>query len=336
MDSIRITGGIVTTLIAGGIGWVPSHFTRAIAATGEHVVTYDLMEPDAMFRELLGHLSTNVTTIPGDITDASHLRSVCEQFAVTSIIHAAAITPRRDREQREPARIIEVNLGGTVNALDVARQLPNFRRFIYISSGAAIGEVPGATAIDESTPSHATSLYGITKHTSERVVSRYRDLFGLDAVSVRLANVFGPMERVTPGYVGATELREMLRIHFDGEPVRVNSLAGPWLDWTYVGDIAEGIKRFWEAPTLNDDVYTNTCGQAFSIGNVLDAFARHLPGFRYEEVDRDQANYLVSGSGPGPVPSNTRMRDELGWTPPTSFDEGMRQYLTWIQQHGPQ
>ena len=66
------------------------------------------------------------------------------------------------------------------------------------------------------------------------------------------------MERITPGYVGATELREMLRIHFDGQPVKVNSLAGPWLDWTYVGDIAEGIKRIWEAPALQHDVYTNT------------------------------------------------------------------------------
>ena len=326
----------MTTLITGGIGWVPSHITRAIAASGEQVVTYDLMEPDEMFDELLGQVRSSVITISGDITNFEQLSAICGQYGVTSIIHAAAITPRRDREMREPARIIDVNLGGTVNALDAARALPNFRRFIYISSGAAIGEVPGATVIDESTPSHATSLYGITKHTSERVVSRYRSLFELDAVSVRLANVFGPMERITPGYVGATELREMLRIHFDGQPVRVNSLAGPWLDWTYVGDIAEGIKRIWEAPALQHDVYTNSCSQLHSIGDVLEAFARHMPGFRYEEVARDQANYLVSGGKPGAVPSNARLRDELGWTPPTSFDDGMRQYLDWIQQHGPQ
>ena len=326
----------MTTLITGGIGWVPSNITRAIAATGEQVVTYDLMEPDDMFDELLGELRANVTTFASDITNVEQLREVCARYGVTSIIHAAAITPRRDREMREPALIIDVNLGGTVNVLDVARTLPNFRRFIYISSGAAIGEVPDAEIIDETTPSHATSLYGITKHTSERVVSRYRALFDLDAVSVRLANVFGPMERITPGYVGATELREMLRIHFDGQPVKVNSLAGPWLDWTYVGDIAEGIKRIWEAPALRHDVYTNTCSQLHSIGDVLEAFARYLPGFSYEQVERDQANYIVSGNEPGAVPSNARMRDELGWTPPTSFDAGMRQYLDWIQQHGPQ
>jgi UDP-glucose 4-epimerase len=327
----------VTTLITGGIGWVPSHITRAIAATGEQVVTYDLMEPDDMFDELIGELRSNVSTIRGDITDVEQLSDVCDHYGVTSIVHAAAITPRREREMREPARIIDVNLGGTVIALDAARALPIFRRFVYISSGAAIGEVPGATVIDESTPSRATSLYGITKHTSERVVSRYRALFDLDAVSVRLANVFGPMERMTPGYAGATELREMLRIYFvDGQPVKVNSLAGPWLDWTYVSDIAEGIKRIWEAPALKHDVYTNSCSQLYSIGDVLEAFKRHLPGFQYEEVERDQANYIVSGSEPGAVPSNARMRDELGWTPPTSFDDGMRQYLDWIQQHGPQ
>jgi UDP-glucose 4-epimerase len=326
----------VTTLITGGIGWVPSHITRAIAAGGESVVTYDVMEPDDLFRELLGDLAAGVTHVSGDVTDVEHLRAVSREHGVTSIIHAAAITPRRDRERREPARIVDVNLGGTINALDAARDLPGFRRFIYISSGAAVGQVPGATVIDESTPSHATNLYGITKHTSERVVSRYRDLFGLDAVSVRLANVFGPMERVTPGYVGATELREMLRVHFEGQPVRVNSMEGPWLDWTYVGDIAEGVRRTLEAPSLNHDLYTITCGRLYSIGDVLTAFSRHLPGFSYEMVEPDRANYLVSGDEPGPVPSNARLAEELGWTPPTPFDDGMRLYLDWIQRHGPQ
>jgi UDP-glucose 4-epimerase len=326
----------VTTLITGGIGWVPSHITRAIAATGESVITYDVMEPDDLFAELIAGVSGQVTTVSGDVTDLERLTATCTQHQVTAIIHAAAITPRKDREQREPARIVDVNLGGTINALDVARQLPDLRRFIYISSGAAIGTVPGAAVIDESTPSQATNLYGITKHTSERVVSRYRELFGIDAVSVRLANVYGPMERVTPGYVGATELREMLRIHFDGNSVKVNSLAGPWLDWTYVGDIAEGIKRVWQASSLKYDVYTNTCGRLHSIGDVLHAFARHLPGFRYEHVEREEANYLVSGSEPGAIPSNARIKDDLNWVPPTSFDDGMRQYLAWIQQHGPQ
>jgi nucleoside-diphosphate-sugar epimerase len=144
------------------------------------------------------------------------------------------------------------------------------------------------------------------------------------------------MERDTPGYVGGTEPREMLRIHFAGEPVRINSVEGPYLDWTYVEDIAEGIELAWSTPRMPHDVYSITCGRLFSIGDVLAAFEKYLPGFRYEVVPESEANYVVSGDPPGAVPSNALLKADTGWEPPTSFDDGMRQYLAWIQQHGPQ
>lgn len=328
----------MTTLVTGGTGWVPSHIVRRLARRGEPVVSFDLMAPDAMFHELLGEEGRLVTHVRGDITDAEALLNAALRHGVDRIIHAAVITPRIERERRESRRVIEVNLIGTVNALEAAIALPSLQRFVYVSSGAVWGDHSGLDTVDEETESRATSLYGITKHASERIGRRYGELHGFDWVAVRPPNVFGPMERVTPGYQGATELREMLRIHFDGNPVLVNSLAGPWLDWTYVEDVAEGVERVWAAPRerLAHDVYTLTAGRLHSIGEVLEAFARHLPGFRYLEVPADQANYVVSGGGPGPVASNRRLAEDLGYTPQTSFDDGMRQYLAWIQQHGPQ
>jgi nucleoside-diphosphate-sugar epimerase len=326
----------VTTLVTGGNGWVPSHIVRRLARRGETVVSYDLMEPDDLLRELLGPEIERVVFEPGDVVDGARLREVAHRHGVSRVVHAAVITPRLDRERREPRRIVEVNLLGTVNALEVTRDLPGFERFVYVSSCAVWGDVPGATVLTEETPSHATSLYGITKHTSERICRRYAALYGLDVVSLRPANVFGPMERVTPGFAGATELREMLRIHFAGSPVLVNSLEGPYLDWTYVEDIAEGIERAWATPRLPHDVYSLTYGRLFSIGDVLAAFKRHLPGFAYRQVPREEANYLVSGDPPGAVPSNARLAQDFGWLPPTSFDDGMRQYLAWIAKHGPQ
>ena len=324
------------TLVTGGNGWVPCHVVRRLAQGGEAVVSYDLMPPDDLLRAFLGPDAERVAFEHGDVTDPARLREVAERHGVTAIVHAAAITPRLDRERREPDRIVAVNLGGTVNALEVARALPGFRRFVYVSSCAAWGEVPGATVLDEETPSHAVGLYGVTKHTSERVCRRYADLFGLEAVSVRLANVYGPMERPTPGYAGATELREMLRFWAAGEPILVNSLAGPYLDWTYVEDIAEGIERVWAAPTLPHDLYSLTCGRLSGIGDVLAAFARHLSGLVYREVPEAEATYRVSGAPPGPVPSNARFAADFGWVPSTSLDEGMAAYLAWIAANGPQ
>ena len=82
----------MTTLITGGIGWVPSNITRAIAATGEQVVTYDLMEPDDMFDELLGELRANVTSFAGDITNVEQLLKSALDMA-----SRRSFTPRRSR-----------------------------------------------------------------------------------------------------------------------------------------------------------------------------------------------------------------------------------------------
>jgi UDP-glucose 4-epimerase len=326
----------MTTLVTGGNGWVPSHIVRRLARRGETVVSYDLMEPDAYLRDFLGDAADRVVFEQGDITDLPRLGEVAGRQSVTSIVHAAVITPRIDRERREPARIIDVNLGGTVNVLEVARSLPDFRRLVYVSSGAVWGHQPDATELTEDSPSLATSLYGITKHTCERLCRRYADLFGLDIVAMRPANVYGPMERVTPGYAGATEPREMLRLHFSGKPILVNSLAGPWLDWTFVEDIAEGIELAWAADSLPHHVYSITGGTLYSIGDLLAAFKANLPDLDYRVVPETEANYRVSGDEPGPVPSNARMAADFGWTPPTPFADGMRIYLDWIKANGPQ
>lgn len=326
----------MTTLVTGGNGWVPSHIVRRLARRGEQVISFDLMEPDDLLREMLGSAIEQVIFVHGDVTDDQVLLGAALVHGVDRIIHAAAITPRPIREAAEPKRIIEVNLLGTVNVLEMTRELPRIERLIYISSGAVWGDVPDVEVLTEETPSYATGLYGISKHTSERVAQRYAALYGLDIVSIRPGNVYGPMERDTPGYRGGTEPREMLRLHFGGKPVLINSLAGPYLDWTYVEDVAEGIERVWAAPRLAHDVYSLTAGTLYSIGDLLEAFTQRLPGFRYDVVPEAEANYLVSGDPPGPAPSNQRLRAEFGWAPSTSFAEGMDQYLAWILAHGPQ
>jgi nucleoside-diphosphate-sugar epimerase len=224
-----------------------------------------------------------------------------------------------------------------VNALEVARELPGFRRFVQISSCAVFGEVPGDSELDEDSPANSTNLYGITKLAGERLALRYGDLFGLDVIAMRPSNVYGPMERFTPGYAGATELREMLRIHFAGEPIKVTSLDASYRDWTFAEDVAEGIERAWSvAGQLPHRVYIVSSGEQYSIGDVLEAFRTNLPGLEYRVVPPEEANYPVDADGPGALPLNRRAREHLEWSPRTSFDEGMRQYLAWIAANGPQ
>ena len=276
----------LATLVTGGNGWVPSHIVRRLARRGETVISYDLMDVDDLLRDMLGPTIEQVIFVHGDVTDADAMLATAREHGVTRIIHTAAITPRRHREMAEPKRIVEVNLLGTMNALDIARKLDGFERFVYVSSCAATGDHPELNVTDETTESTATGLYGITKHTSERICRRYAELYGLDIVAMRPANVYGPMERDTPGYKGGTEPREMLRISMDGQPVLINSLDGPYLDWTYVEDIAEGMERAWATPNLPEAVYSVTCGKLYSIGDVLRAVPAALAELRLPTCPR--------------------------------------------------
>lgn len=326
----------MVTLVTGGNGWVPSHVIRRLARAGETVVSYDVMEPDEYLKEFLGEDARKIIFETGDVTDRGRMREVAHRHGVTSIVSAAAITPRVDRERREPTRIIDVNFGGVVNALEVARTLPNFRRFVQISSVAVFGEEPGATTRDEDSPANSTNLYGITKLAGERVALRYGDLFDMDVIAVRPSNVYGPMERFTPGYAGATELREMLRIHFEGHPIKVTTLDGNYRDWTYVEDIAEGVEAAWAVePPPAQRVFNLAAGEHYSLGEVLGLFQKYLPDLRHEVAPAGEANVVVEPVA-GPLTLNDRAREGLGWTPRTSLDDGMRQYLRWISANGPQ
>lgn len=326
----------MTTLLTGGNGWLPSHVLRRLAQRGEQVISYDLMEPDEPLMEFLGDAVENVTFVHGDVTDAVHLRHVVDLHDVDRIINAAAITPRIDREREEPARIIEVNLMSTVTCLEIMRENSSVTKLVVISSGAAWGSGHDVDVLDESTPSLATGLYGVTKHTAERFCARYRELFDFDIVCIRPGSVYGPMERHTPGYRGATELREMLRIISAGEPLAINKLDTLYYDWVYVEDVAEGIERAWAADRLPELVYSVTTEEQYSIGDMLAAFKQQWPEMVYREVPEADANYIVPVEPPGPRVSTARLQRDYGWQPSTLLEDGVREYLAWIRRHGPQ
>src|SRR4029079_17505754 len=108
------------------------------------------------------------------------------RYAIERVVHAAAITSGASREARDPARIVDVNLQGTLNVLEAARE-HDVRRIVYVGSGAAYGEsLYRFPVVYEETPSVPTSLYSITKHAAERTCMRLADLWSVDAVCVRL------------------------------------------------------------------------------------------------------------------------------------------------------
>ena len=133
----------------------------------------------------------------GSVLDAESVAALFQKHRIERVIHAAAVTSGPQREAREPASIVDVNLRGTINVIDAARQ-HGVKRTIYVGSGAAYGEsLYNHPRLYETTPSVPTSLYSITKHAAERMCLRLAELWSIDVACVRLGTVVGPWERDT-------------------------------------------------------------------------------------------------------------------------------------------
>ena len=142
----------MATLVTGGAGFVGSNIVKAVAAEGHRVVCFDLAPADALLRDYLEPWSDSVTYVQGDILNVADLRQTAAQHPIDKIVHAAAFTPSQagDMEAERSRDIVNINLQGTANLLDLAAASATLDRFVYVSSEAVYGEAaPGVALLKE-------------------------------------------------------------------------------------------------------------------------------------------------------------------------------------------
>jgi UDP-glucose 4-epimerase len=264
--------------------------------------------------------------------------------AVTHIVHGATITPisrgtlseaKREPEAHDPARIIDVNIMGTVAVLEWARTLPALKRFLYVSSGGVYKE-HGPDRPGEPLPEEGyvmpRRLYGISKLASELITARYGELFGLSTASVRPSSVFGPMDRVTASRNFRHVPNRIAHMALDGvKRVRVNTLDAVG-DYIYVEDVARAIVSLLKAPRLRHGVYNVASGTTATIGDMIAWAAEKVPGFGAEIAPPEQADILQDPTltdGMWGAYDISRIVSETGWQP-RPMRAALHAYMDWI------
>jgi len=313
-------------LITGALGFFGLNLTRVLASHESiRVLAADVRQPSSEQKRFLQPIADRLTFCTLDVQNRDMIRELLVQQKISHIIHAAAITPTRDREKKEPTQIVDVNLGGTINLLDAAIRVPSIQRVIIVSSSGVYGASVGTTATTqpEEGPLQLDDLYSITKRSSELLTQRYSELSGISMVSVRLAALYGPLEHSSDSRPRISAIGQLMDVFKSKRSIRV---AGPSVrrDWTYMADAANAILALLKAKQLNHAVYNVGCGSSVSWQHVVDTFVKH--GLSATWCD-DEADIGMRPDQERLVMDISRLREDTEFGPCHSIDAGIARYI---------
>ena len=312
----------MTTLVTGGTGFVASNIVRMLAKQGEHVIAFDIAPPGDLLLTYIKPWASRVTFIQGDILNQSDLERTREH-GITKIVHAAVFTGILPHiESGRSKDIVDINMMGTTNVLELASLL-SVERFIYVSSGSVYGDDHTDPVVTEASIPRPHTLYAVTKHASELVTRRYGELHNFPTVSLRLGSPFGPMEQVTGHRANQSLLKEWTGNIVRGLPVKVGDQSVERA-FTYVLDIAGGICAVVNAPSLSYDLYNVSTGDKTSLMQIIEVLRELHPDLQV--LDRVDVGPPPHG---GKFMKSERLLTELEFCPQYNLRSALKEYLVW-------
>ena len=338
----------MTLLVTGATGFVMSVMARhwLEADHGARAIALDMAPPDDAARRYFAPIADRLRIVTADVTRPDQWGPLLSGRGVTHVVHGATVTPisrgtaaeaQREPEAENPARIVDINVMGTIAVLDWIRTQPGVARFIYVSSGS-VYKHHGPDRPGEPLPEDGyvmpRRLYGISKFASELIAERYGDLFGFSAASVRLSSVYGTMDRATASRNFRHVPNRIAHMALDGaQRIRVNALAAVG-DYIHAEDVARGIAALLRAPALRHSVYNIAAGATTTTGELIDWAAEKAPGLSADIVSPEQADIVqdpgLSGGMWGAY-DISRIVSETGWRP-RDARTAFHAYMDWIAE----
>jgi nucleoside-diphosphate-sugar epimerase len=304
-------------LITGGAGFIGSNLAEALLRQGEAVRVLDNFstgrhENLAAAPEWASSGGGEFESVEGDMSDAETCRQAMRD--VQFVLHQAAI-PSVQRSVLDPVGTNAVNVGGTLNLLEAAREA-KVQRFVFASSSSLYGESETLPKV-ETMPSAPISPYGLQKLACESYCGLYYRLYGLPTVALRYFNVFGPRQdpaseysAVIPRFITAIKSGRPPTIYGDGEQSR---------DFTYVANVVQAnLLACVAGPEALGGAYNIGCGERITLNALLEAIGDVMK----KEI---QAEYADPREGDirHSLAAIDAAAERLGFRPEVALTEGL-------------
>jgi UDP-glucose 4-epimerase len=300
-------------LVTGGAGFIGSHLVRGLCESGWSVRVFDNFSTG--LRENLAGVG-NLELVDGTVTDVSAVERAAINCEV--VFHLAALASVV-KSIEDPAASHEACDTGTLNVLNAARKAGS-RRVVYAASASAYGGASDPAGQGEETPLVALSPYAAAKLAGEFYCQSFAASYAMETVRLRFFNVFGPRQRADSPYSGviaifaaALAAGRSLCVHGDGLQSR---------DFVYVSDVVAAILLAASVPGVSGRVYNVGTGNSVTLLELIAALNRTLG---------TSAAVVHGPARTGDVRHSRakidRIRNELGYTPRVSFEEGLRRTM---------
>ncbi len=297
-------------LITGGAGFIGSSLASEVLRQGGRVRILDNFSSG--FRENVEALGEGVELVEGDLRDFDVVRGAMK--GVSYVSHQGALRSV-ERSVDDPMSSNDVNVGGTMHVLAAAREA-GVKRVVYASSSSVYGDSVELPKHEKLTPS-PVSPYAVSKLAAEHYCRVFSKLYGVETVSLRYFNVFGPRQSpksqyaaVVPLFINAAMQGEALEIHGDGKQSR---------DFTYIDNVVQANWRGFHSEGVAGEAFNVACGERhdlLEIAGLIGKFAGRELELRHTETRRGDVKHTEAAID--------KIQSMMGYEPTVGFEEGMK------------
>lgn len=296
-----------TYLVTGGAGFIGSHLTDALLREGHRVRIVDNFSTGKR-----SNICVGAECIEADLTDLEAIRPAFR--GIDGVFHVAAL-PRVPFSLQHPVESNAANVTGTLHVLEAARE-SGVKRVVYSASSSAYGDQP-TLPLREDMKAMPKNPYGLQKYVAEEYCRIYAECLGIETVSLRYFNVYGPRMADEGAYV--TVISIFIRQRKAGQPFTIVGDGEQTRDFTHVRDVVRANLLAMASPRVGH-------GEALNIGaeqnRSVNAVAAAIGGPQYPKTflpPRIEAQHSLADT--------RRARELLGWVPQERFEDGIREIL---------
>ena len=301
-------------LVTGGAGFIGSHLSEELVRRGERVRVVDSLVTGK--RANLAHLPA-VEFLEGDLAELDVARRAVE--GADYVLHQAAI-PSVPRSVSDPITSNRSNIDATLNVLVAARDA-GVKRVVYAGSSSAYGDQPTLPK-REDMPTRPLSPYALQKLVGEQYLAMFTSLYGLDTVTIRYFNVFGPRQDPSSPYSGVISL--FISALVDGRQPTIYGDGGQTRDFTYIANVVDGVLRACHAPGIAGEMMNVATGGRISLNELLSTLCGIL-GVSTTAIYREPRAGDVRDS----QADISRAKRLTGYVPTVDLREGLERTLAW-------